>query len=77
MKTQIEKLPKSAMKLTVIVENSSVKEFYEKEVTKAISAVEVQGFRKGLAPRDMVIEKVGNSKLFGDTINEVLQHFYP
>lgn len=77
MKTQIEKLPKSAMKLTVTVENSSVKEFYEKEVTKAISEVEVQGFRKGSAPRDMVIEKVGNSKLFGDTINEVLQHFYP
>lgn len=77
MKTQIEKLPKSAMKLTVTVENSKVKEFYEKEVAKAVENAEIQGFRKGTAPKDLVIEKVGNSKLFGDTINEVLRNFYP
>jgi FKBP-type peptidyl-prolyl cis-trans isomerase (trigger factor) len=77
MKTQIEKLPKSTMKLTVTVENSAVKDFYEKEVVKAVSNTEIQGFRKGTAPRDMVIEKVGNSRLYGDTLNEVLQHFYP
>jgi FKBP-type peptidyl-prolyl cis-trans isomerase (trigger factor) len=77
MKTQIEKLPKSAMKLTVTVENSKIKEFYEKEVNKAVENTEIQGFRKGTAPKDMVIEKVGESRLYGDTINEVLQVFYP
>lgn len=77
MKTQIEKLPKSAMKLTVIVENSKIKEFYENEVKKAVENTEIQGFRKGTAPKDMVIEKVGNSKLYGDTINEALQTLYP
>lgn len=77
MKTQIEKLPKSTMKLTVTVENSVIKEFYEKEVKKAIEDTELQGFRKGTAPRDMVVEKVGNSKLYGDTINEVLKTYYP
>ena len=77
MKTKIEKLPKSAMKLTVTVENSKIKEFYEKEVAKAIENTEVQGFRKGTAPREMVIEKVGDSRLYGDTINEILQVFYP
>jgi len=77
MKTQIEKLPKATMKLTVTVENSVVKEFYEKEVKRAVENTELQGFRKGTAPKDMVIEKVGNSKLYGDTINEVLQTHYP
>jgi len=77
MKTQIEKMPKSTMKLTVTVENSIVKEFYEKEVKKAVEETEIQGFRKGTAPRDMVIGKVGNSKLYGDTINEILQTYYP
>ncbi|MBW6441380.1 hypothetical protein K0B04_00525 [Patescibacteria group bacterium] len=77
MKTQIQKLPKSAMKLTITVENITVKEFYEKEVDKAVENTELQGFRKGTAPREMVIEKVGESKLYGDTINEVLQTFYP
>ncbi len=77
MKTQIEKLPKSAMKLTITVENSKVKEFYENEVKKAIENTEIEGFRKGSAPREMVITKVGNSNLFSDTINSVLQTFYP
>jgi FKBP-type peptidyl-prolyl cis-trans isomerase (trigger factor) len=77
MKTQIEKMPKSTMKLTVTVENNIVKEFYEKEVKKAVEETEIQGFRKGTAPRDMVIGKVGNSKLYGDTINEILQTYYP
>ena len=77
MKTQIEKLPKATMKLTVTVENSVVKEFYEKEVKKAVENTELQGFRKGTAPKDMVIEKVGNSKIYGDTINEILQTYYP
>ncbi len=77
MKTQIEKMPKATMKLTVTVENSVIKEFYEKEVKKAVENTELQGFRKGTAPKDMVVEKVGNSKLYGDTINEVLQTYYP
>ena len=77
MKTQIEKMPKATMKLTVTVENSVIKEFYEKEVQKAVENTELQGFRKGTAPKDMVVEKVGNSKLYGDTINEVLQTYYP
>ena len=77
MKTQIEKMPKATMKLTVTVENSIIKEFYEKEVQKAVENTELQGFRKGTAPKDMVVEKVGNSRLYGDTINEVLQTYYP
>ncbi len=77
MKTQIEKMPKATMKLTVTVENSVIKEFYEKEVQKAVEETELQGFRKGTAPKDMVVEKVGNSRLYGDTINEVLQTYYP
>ena len=77
MKTQIEKLPKSTIKMTVTIENDKVKEFYEKEVEKAIENTEIQGFRKGTAPKEMVIEKVGNSKLYGDAINNLLQNFYP
>jgi len=77
MKTQIEKLPKSTIKMTVTIENDKVKEFYEKEVEKAIENTEIQGFRKGTAPKEMVIEKVGNSKLYGDAVNNLLQNFYP
>ncbi len=77
MKTQIEKLPKSTMKLTITLENSIVKEFYEKEVQKAIENTEIEGFRKGSAPREMVVNKIGNSHLYGDAINTLLQTYYP
>ena len=77
MKTQIEKLPKSTIKMAVTIENDKVKEFYNNEVKKAVENTEIQGFRKGTAPREIVIEKVGNSKLYGDAINELLQTFYP
>jgi len=77
MQTKIEKQPKSTIKMTVVIENSAVKDFYEKEVSHAVEHVEIQGFRKGTAPKEMVIEKVGNSRLYGDTINSLLQHYYP
>ena len=51
--------------MTVTIENDKVKEFYEKEVEKAIENTEIQGFRKGTAPKEMVIEKVGTPNSTG------------
>jgi FKBP-type peptidyl-prolyl cis-trans isomerase (trigger factor) len=76
MQTKIEKLPKAAIKLNVIVESSKVKETYEEVLDKAVQNTEIEGFRKGTAPKDMVKTKVGVSNLYGDVINELLQKYY-
>jgi FKBP-type peptidyl-prolyl cis-trans isomerase (trigger factor) len=77
MQSKIEKLPKSTLKITVTVESSKVKEAYEKVLDKAVLETEIEGFRKGSAPKDMVKNKVGTSNLYGDAVDELLQKFYP
>lgn len=77
MKTNIEKQPKSTIKLTITLEKEKVKEAYEKTLTKAVENTEIEGFRKGTAPKEMVKEKIGISTLYGDALNELLQTYYP
>lgn len=77
MKVNVEKLPKSAVKLTVIVENDKVKKAYDHVLEEAVKQTEVPGFRKGTAPKTMVEEKIGVSNLYGDVLNNLLQTYYP
>ena len=77
MKTKIEKLPKATIKITVTVDNDAVKNAYEKTLDNAVKTTTVEGFRPGTAPKDMVKEKLGQSKLFGDAINDILETYYP
>lgn len=77
MKTKIEKLPKSTLKITVTVPNEKVKKTYEKLMTDIVKNAEVRGFRKGQAPRNIVEEQTNVSKLYGDIIDELLKTYYP
>jgi len=76
MKALVEKLPKSAVKLTVTVGNSKVKEAYKKILSDKVKTTKVEGFRQGKAPNKMVEDKLGASDLYGDVINELLQTHY-
>src|SRR3989339_1406243 len=77
MKTKIEKLPKATIKIIVTVDNDAVKKAYEKTLENAVKTTTIEGFRPGTAPKDMVKEKIGQSKLFGDAINDILETYYP
>lgn len=77
MKTQVEKLPKSTIKVTVTVESDVVKKAYNRALDNAVKTATIEGFRPGTAPRDIVKEKVGESKLYGDAIDDVLRLYYP
>ncbi len=77
MKTQVEKLPKSTIKITVTVESDAVKKAYDRALDNAVKTATIEGFRPGTAPRDMVKEKVGESKLYGDAIDDILRTHYP
>lgn len=77
MNTKIEKLPKSTIKLTVILEKEKVKASYEKILEEAVKNTEIEGFRKGTAPKEMVKDKLGVSSLYGESINDLLQTYYP
>jgi len=77
MKVEVEKLPKSQLKLKVTIENKKVKETYQKVLDVAVKDTEIDGFRKGQAPQEKVEKKMGVDKLYGNVINELLQTHYP
>ena len=43
----------------------------------AVKDTEIDGFRKGQAPKEKVEKKMGVDKLYGNVINELLQTHYP
>jgi len=77
MKTQVEKLPKSTIKINVVVEADAVKKAYDRALDNAVKTATIEGFRPGTAPKDMVRKKVGESKLYEDAIDDVLRTYYP
>ncbi|MFC1625102.1 trigger factor [Patescibacteria group bacterium] len=61
MKVNVEKQPKSTLKITVTVENDLVKKAYDHVLEETVKSTEVEGFRKGNAPKIIQerLEKVG------------------
>lgn len=77
MKTEIKKLPKSTYQIEVTIENDAVRKSYEKIFNKLVAELELPGFRKGMAPKEMAKEKLDTSKVYGDIVNDLLQTYYP
>jgi FKBP-type peptidyl-prolyl cis-trans isomerase (trigger factor) len=77
MNINTEKLPNSEIKLTVTLEASKVAESYNKIVEKLVSEADIKGFRKGKAPKEVVLEKADVSKVHGEVISDLLKTYYP
>lgn len=76
MKVKVEKQPKSTLKITITVENDLVKKAYDHVLEETVATTEVEGFRKGNAPKNMVEEKIGVSNLYGHVIDHLLKDYY-
>jgi FKBP-type peptidyl-prolyl cis-trans isomerase (trigger factor) len=77
MNINTEKLPNSEIKLTVTLEVSKVAESYNKMVNNLVAEADIKGFRKGKAPKDVVLEKADVSKIHGEVISDLLKTYYP
>lgn len=77
MKVNVEKQPKSTVKLTVSIPNEKVKQEYAHLMEEVVKNAELPGFRKGMAPREMVEEKTDTAKIYGEVVNNLLQNYYP
>ena len=76
MQVKVEKQSKSTLKLIISVPSANVKEEYEKVFEEVVKNAEFPGFRKGMAPKEMVKQKTEVSKLYGEVINNLLQKYY-
>lgn len=77
MKVNLNKQEKSTIELEVTVPNEEVKKAYSETLDKVVENAEIEGFRKGQAPKKLVEEKTDTSELHGKVINTLLQTFYP
>ncbi len=58
---EIERLEKSAVKLTVTVEKDAVKKEFNQLVNKYCKSAHIKGFRKGKVPAAILLQKYGES----------------
>ncbi|MBP9718690.1 trigger factor [Candidatus Gracilibacteria bacterium] len=76
MKIDVKKLPKSEVQLTVAVSEEEMAK-YEEQATKRISEqVEVPGFRKGTAPKYLVLARVGKEMFEEEVVRLALPQTY-
>jgi FKBP-type peptidyl-prolyl cis-trans isomerase (trigger factor) len=76
IKVNLEQMPKSTIKLNIVVPAEEVKNSYEEVLEKLAKEAELPGFRKGMAPKEMVREKADLNKLYGEVVNDLLQASY-
>lgn len=77
MKIEVNKKEKSTIELKITVPNDAVKKTYGDVLEKVVENAEIEGFRKGQAPKKLVEEKTDTSELHGKVVNELLQTYYP
>jgi FKBP-type peptidyl-prolyl cis-trans isomerase (trigger factor) len=77
MKIEVTKQPNSEFKIDATIESEKVAAMYEKIVDQIVSETEIKGFRKGKAPKNVVLEKADVSKIHGEVISALLKEYYP
>ncbi|MGY2802810.1 trigger factor [Thermostichus sp. MS-CIW-25] len=75
-----EKRPGSRVGLKIVVEADRVKRSYEKTLRQLEQNIQIPGFRKGKAPRNLVVRQVGRERILAsavdDLINEAIQQAF-
>ena len=60
MKIEKKDLPKGLVELKIVVDEKEFESYHEKAFVEVQKAVEVDGFRKGNAPEDLIVKKYGD-----------------
>lgn len=76
MTTALTRLSGSAFELTLTIPWPEIKTVYDKVFEELASEIEVEGFRKGKAPKDLIERKVDKSKVYGEVVNRILPNSY-
>lgn len=76
MSFQVEKLEKSMAKLTIEASADEFEKAIEKVYLKNRGKMDVQGFRKGKAPRAIIEKMYGASVFYEDAANEIIPDAY-
>jgi len=76
MKVTNEKTENSQVFLTIEMEPTEMEESLENSYRRLVKKVNVPGFRRGKAPRDVLERHVGQESLLRDTVDELVPEAY-
>lgn len=76
MNVKLNKLSKNQIELEIEVAKEKFDSLYESAVKESGENLEIKGFRKGKAPKENVIEKIGNETLLSMTAEKAIQESY-
>lgn len=76
MTTALTRSAGSAFALTVTVPWSDVKKIYDLVFDELASQIEIEGFRPGKAPRELVEPRLDKNKILSEAINKIIPEAY-
>ncbi len=74
MKVTLEKLSGSKVSLGIEISPEASKSAYEKMIREAAKTVNVPGFRRGKAPRQLLVQRLGERRIKEFALQELLQN---
>ena len=76
MKTTVQKLNSSQLELKIEIPAEEFKSFMEKAILNLGQDIEVEGFRKGKAPKEVIEKKTGQEKILQTAAQECIRENY-
>lgn len=76
MTTALTRLSGSAFEITLTIPWADVKKVYDTVFDELAAQIEIEGFRKGKAPKDLIAAKIDKGKVYGDVVNRILPEAY-
>jgi trigger factor len=73
MKVTLEKLPASQVGFELEVEGQKSQAIYDRAVQKLVKTAEVPGFRKGKAPKQLIIRQFGTTQLKASVLEDLIE----
>jgi len=76
MKSTMQRLPDGSIELLITVPWTEVEAEYEKTIVHMVEHAEVDGFRKGKAPRAVVEAKLDKTKVYEEVLKDLIPTSY-
>jgi trigger factor len=77
MQVTSKKLPKTQVELTIELSVDEVQPYVQKAAQRISKEVNIQGFRKGKVPYDILKQHVGEATVYEEAFNEIVDATYP
>ena len=76
MLTALKRLPGNTVELTITIPWTMVQFTYERILNELLKEVELPGFRRGKAPKDLALKQINETKVYEEVLKEMVPKIY-